>query len=93
MQAAIETAELYAAADRHALKLGNAAYANDVLRMRSLVDALPVPVASPHRAAAVKTFVDFIDPQRNGTGAYAAALTGSLEALRRRHRCRSSADL
>ena len=51
MQAAIETAELYAATDRHALQLAGAARANDVLAMRSLVDALPVPIASPQRAA------------------------------------------
>ena len=49
MQAAIETAELYAATDDHARQLGSAAYANDVLRMRSLLDALPVPIAGPHR--------------------------------------------
>ena len=57
MQAAIESAELYAATDRHAVQFVDAAQDDDVLRLRSLLDALPVPIASPHRAAAVKIFV------------------------------------
>ena len=95
MSAAIESAELYAATDGHALQFGSAALANDVLRMRSLVDALPVPlvIASPHRAAAVKAFVDFIDPQRISTAAYLAAYEGALEALRLLHECGADLDL
>ena len=93
MQAAIESAELYAATDGHARQLADAAYANDVLTIRSLVDALPVPAASPHRAAAVKAFVDFIDPADVGTAAYSAAQDGALEALRLLHECGADLDL
>ena len=82
MQAAIETAELYATTDEHTFQFSDAAYDNDVYRMQSLLDALPVPIASPHRASAVKAFVDFRDPQLMGAATYAAAESGALEALR-----------
>ena len=93
MQAAIETAELYAATDDHVLQLADAAHANDVLAMRSLVDALPVPIASPHRAAAVKALVDFIDPAEACTAAFGAAHAGAIEALRLLHECGADLDL
>ena len=93
MQAAIETAELYAATDENAVQFVDAAQDDDMLAMRSLLDALPVPIASPHRAAAVKAFVDFIDPQRIGTAAFGAAEEGALEALRLLHECGADLDL
>ena len=79
-----------------AYRFAHAAFDGDLRSMKTLAVQLSEAIARKKFAkaakAAVRTFVDFIDPRHPGAAVYAAAQENRLEAMRLLHELRADLD-
>ena len=95
---AAEFGREFARRENRGYRFGNAAYCDDTATMQKLVDELTAALAKNKKLktstpAAVKVFVDFIDPRDIGAAAYGAAQEGQLAAVRLLHSLGASLDI
>jgi len=93
---AIAFGEEYARKEDRGYRLTRFAFMGEIREMKRLIIELSVAVARTKFAkavdAAMRTFLDFIDPRQIGTSAYGAAQMNRLEAMRLLHGLRADLD-
>ena len=93
---AVAFGEEYARKEDRSYRMINAAFKGDLVTVKRLQIELSVAVARTKFAkaadAAMRTFLDFIDPRMSWTAAFCAAQENRLEIIRRLHEMRADLD-